>query len=374
MNTNINKNVSVWRGDNTPPTDYHLWIKSDGNVFINSGTQFKDYKELSGIKDEITSNKNLSIKDATVTRSRDRIYINLNRYKGFPVSLQLDFATHDQAGIMSVPDKEVVDKANVVINEKPIVGGLQVKTLNNDVSINYNYIKEGSSKVLDKITLPVATQSTAGLLSKEDKIKLNLMEEDIQDINNVLYSQYTKVTITATPTIIEKGVNKNITLSWRSTFNDIAIIPDSTSVKQNGTEIYKDANAQHLVSISDTATFTVDIQYKGVTKTASTKVNAYYPKYYGYSTKTTLTSTDILAFTKQTISSSAAGSGSMNVSEGNYVWFCVPSTMTINKVTSSGFDVPMEAPINVVVSGKDTYKCYRSSNTFKAGTFTYQIS
>ena len=68
----------------------------------------------------------LSIKDATVTRSRDRIYINLNRYKGFPVQLQLDFATHDQAGIMSVPDKEVVDRANVVINEKPIVGGLQV--------------------------------------------------------------------------------------------------------------------------------------------------------------------------------------------------------------------------------------------------------
>ena len=62
MNTNINKNVSVWRGDNTPPTDYHLWIKSDGNVFINSGTQFKDYKELSGIKDEITQTLLLMIR------------------------------------------------------------------------------------------------------------------------------------------------------------------------------------------------------------------------------------------------------------------------------------------------------------------------
>ena len=115
---NLNKNISIWRGDSTPPTNYHFWIKSDGNVFINSGTQFKDYKELSGIKDEITSNKNLSIKDATVTRSRDRIYINLNRYKGFPVSFQLDFATHDQAGIMSVPDKEVVDKANVLASSR----------------------------------------------------------------------------------------------------------------------------------------------------------------------------------------------------------------------------------------------------------------
>ena len=252
---NLNKNISIWRRDSTPPTNYQFWIKSDGNVFINSGTEFEDYKDLSGINDDIQD-----------------------------------------------------------------------------------------------------------------------INEDIQDINNVLYNQYTKVTITATPTIIEKGVNKDIILSWGSTFNDIAIIPDTTSVKRDGTEIYKDANAQHLVPISDTTTFTIDIQYKGVTKTASTKVNAYYPKYYGYSTKATLTSSDILAFTKQTISSSVAGFGSMNVPEGNYVWFCVPSTMTIHKVTSSGFDVPMEAPINVVISGKDTYKCYRSSNTFKAGTFTYQIS
>lgn len=255
---NLNKNISIWRGDSTPPTNYHFWIKSDGNVFINSGTEFEDYKDLSGINDDIQD-----------------------------------------------------------------------------------------------------------------------INEDIQDINNVLYNQYTKVTITATPTIIEKGVSKDITLSWRSTFNDIAIIPDTTSVKRDGTEIYKDANAQHLVSISDTTTFTIDIQYKGITKTASAKVNAYYPKYYGFANMETITSSDILdtnRFAKQTISSSASGSGSMEILFPSYVWFCVPSTMTINKVTSSGFDVPMEAPVNVVVSGKDTYKCYRSSKKFNPGIFTYQIS
>lgn len=25
----INKNVSIWRGNNTPPTQYHLWQKGD---------------------------------------------------------------------------------------------------------------------------------------------------------------------------------------------------------------------------------------------------------------------------------------------------------------------------------------------------------
>ena len=28
----LNKNISVWRGNNTPPTDYHLWEKEDGSL------------------------------------------------------------------------------------------------------------------------------------------------------------------------------------------------------------------------------------------------------------------------------------------------------------------------------------------------------
>lgn len=36
----MNKNVSVWRGDQTPPTDYHLWIKSDNNVYLHNGVDW----------------------------------------------------------------------------------------------------------------------------------------------------------------------------------------------------------------------------------------------------------------------------------------------------------------------------------------------
>lgn len=46
MTNNINKNVSVWRGDNTPPTEYHVWIKSNGSVLINKdGTWFTQISE-----------------------------------------------------------------------------------------------------------------------------------------------------------------------------------------------------------------------------------------------------------------------------------------------------------------------------------------
>lgn len=46
MINNTNKNVSVWRGDKTPPTEYHVWIKSNGSVLINKdGTWFTQISE-----------------------------------------------------------------------------------------------------------------------------------------------------------------------------------------------------------------------------------------------------------------------------------------------------------------------------------------
>lgn len=46
MINNINKNISVWRGEKTPPTEYHVWIKSNGSVLINKdGTWFTQISE-----------------------------------------------------------------------------------------------------------------------------------------------------------------------------------------------------------------------------------------------------------------------------------------------------------------------------------------
>lgn len=38
---NLNKNISVWRGSDTPPTEYHLWVK-DGLLYIYSDGQWKE--------------------------------------------------------------------------------------------------------------------------------------------------------------------------------------------------------------------------------------------------------------------------------------------------------------------------------------------
>lgn len=228
-----------------------------------------------------------------------------------------------------------------------------------------------------EVELNTASTTLDGLMSSEDKNKLDGLPEGstIDEILNILYNQYTAVTLTISPTVIEKGVSTNITLNWNCTFNGQTTTPDSMQLKSGDNILVSDkATKTYSEQISNTKSYTVEAVNHGVTKTISKAVNAYYPMYFGSSAKTTLVGSDITSLTKQSIKASPAGSYSFAVNEGEYAWLCIPSTMNINKVTSGGFDVPFETPATIAVEGKDNYKCYRSSSTFVAGTFNCVIS
>jgi hypothetical protein len=93
--------------------------------------------------------------------------------------------------------------------------------------------------------------------------------------------------------------------------------------------------------------------------------------YYGVSTKTAMaTMADITSLPYNVCEDTATGSYDIQSSFNGYIWFCVPDTMTINKVKASGFNVPMDAP-TTTVSG---YKCYRSSAEQKPVSDTFVVS
>lgn len=50
MNESINKNISIWRGDTTPPTEYHLWVNEQGNLLIKRNDQ--DWVQLASPEDK----------------------------------------------------------------------------------------------------------------------------------------------------------------------------------------------------------------------------------------------------------------------------------------------------------------------------------
>lgn len=230
----------------------------------------------------------------------------------------------------------------------------------------------------DGTTMPMVSTSKAGFMTAADKVKLDATATaaSVTDLQKLIYKLHMQHSLTIDYNVIEKGQTTAIKATRLNViFDGSAVVPTSAtcgSVDLSG--IVNKAGSVALDTLSDSKTFTYTIVYNGATITGSKTVNAYYPKYYGSSSKGTLASADITALTKQSISSSASGTYNVAVAEGNYLWLCIPSTMNINTVKSGGFDVPMQAATTVTVTGKGDYKCYRSASTFKAGTVNIVIA
>lgn len=217
----------------------------------------------------------------------------------------------------------------------------------------------------------------------DDKLDKEITDrtEGDNSIWEVLYDQFIQISgFGVSPTIIEKGVATDINISGRFLFAGNPLTPDTLTLKMNDHVISNrpvnnlSGTKDNLTTTSDRITYSVSITAHGVTKNASATVSTYYPCYFGHTTKTIIVGTDVLSFSKQSIKSSPNGTYSMSdISQGEYVWLCIPSNFNINSVTSSGFSVPMEAAISVPVEGKGNYKCYRTSSSLVAGTFNFVI-
>lgn len=217
----------------------------------------------------------------------------------------------------------------------------------------------------------------------DDKLDKEIADrtEGDNSIWEVLYDQFIQISgFSVSPTIIEKGVATDINISGRFLFAGNPLTPDTLTLKMNDKVMSNQpvnnlsGTKDTLTTTSDRITYSVSITAHGVTKNASATVSTYYPCYFGHTTKTIIVGTDVLSFSKQSIKSSPNGTYSMSdISQGEYVWLCIPSNFNINSVTSSGFSVPMEAAISVPVEGKGNYKCYRTSSSLVAGTFNFVI-
>ena len=59
--------------------------------------------------------------------------------------------------------------------------------------------------------------------------------------------------------------------------------------------------------------------------------------------------------------------------DNDYIWLVVPSYLSINRVTSAGFDVTIAAP-QTINNNLGTFKAYRTANLLTQATWNLVIS
>lgn len=186
MNNNINKNISVWRGNNTPPTEYHLWIKDDNSIWLYYQEQWH----------------------------------NITEY--------LQLATPEQDGLMSSSDKSKLDNIKQIIDSK-----IQEHTTNhnNPHEVTKQQIGLGNVDNTSDIDKPISTATQEALNNIQDTVQstkeelANTINQHKSDNNNP--HQVTKsqvglgnVTNDAQVKRSEMGVSNGV-----ATLNDLGQVP-----------------------------------------------------------------------------------------------------------------------------------------------------
>lgn len=183
----------------------------------------------------------------------------------------------------------------------------------------------------------------------------------------------------ATPSIIEyTGQAQEVTLNWTIKRKGENIAVTGLTIKQGSSTIYSGTenpgNKKVNANTKGPIRYDLSATAEGLTVTDSVTINMVLPMYFGFSAATSADSLTITDLAKQTIKAGLSGTYTLsNDTDGKYMWFCVPDTMGINRVTLNGFDVPMEGPQNKSTT-LGTYKCYRNSNALIKGSYTIILS
>lgn len=211
---------------------------------------------------------------------------------------------------------------------------------------------------------------------KGDKGDAGLSDEQLQEIENLKAAveelqnaQYPMtISLSANPTKVGA-----YNIGWSVMRKGAAMTPDSLTLSKqvnNGVAaiIASDAKASGTVSSSVTGNkevITLSVTKSGLgTKTVS---STKYVCYYGANAATDISETVINAL-MASITTGVGFNPTVITSAGQYIWLVVPSYLTINKVTSAGFEVPVTAATTITTS-LGTFKAYRSTNQLTAATW-----
>ena len=311
------------------------------------------------------------------------------------VTVKVDL-TGVSSSVAAVTEKVTTLEAKVDANKSATDTALQ--TLEDKVNEKVGSIKPGSAISVTGTTTPTVSVKLAETqgnvqLDVTNGLKANLSadaalsttsENPVQNkvvtekINALWEKQFPiSVTAGAKDNTYEFDGNEHlVTVNWTAINGTASAvsISDGTTSKSAGSG--KNGSVTFTKSSQGTTTYTVTATIDGKPYTAKVSANAYLPQFAGTSTAATAADLNVvgLAIKQQNIKTQITVNAPTG--EDKYVWFCVPSGVTISKVTSAGFGVNLKTveTKKATIGGKEySYNCYRGVG-LQTTAMTYVIS
>ena len=184
---------------------------------------------------------------------------------------------------------------------------------------------------------------------------------------------------------ITLGFNVSPNVGTMKTSINYSIVSDNKPLVPDVMKISKQVNDNTAIVLLDTpassGSLTTNIEGSReifkfeVTKTGRTGKSTSttrYLCYYGVNSEATMTA-EILNTLNKVSTTGVSFNPNITTNDNDYIWLVVPSYLSINRVTSAGFDVTIATPQTITTS-LGSFKAYRTANPLTTATWNLVIS
>ena len=209
------------------------------------------------------------------------------------------------------------------------------------------------------------------------------IQKYIEDTKSLFQANLDKLNDTVYP--ITLGFNVSPNVETMNTSINYSVVSDGKPLIPDIMKISKQVNDNTAIVLLDTpdssGNLTTNIEGSReifkfeVTKTGRTDKNTSttrYLCYYGVNSEATITAEILNTFNKVS-TTGVSFNPNITTNDNDYIWLVVPSYISINRVTSTGFDVTL-ADSQTITNSLGSFKAYRTANPLTIATWNLVIS
>ena len=266
---------------------------------------------------------------------------------------------------------ETLVKDGSIVNSKLSKNAVSTDKIENG-SVTNDKLASGTLKI-DKFDpeLRKAIESATGL---PDNLvgMIQDVDENLAKLNDTVYPIILGFTITPNVGTMQTEIRYSVSSDNKPLVPDTSII--SKQINDNAPKNLSDTPSSGG-TLSTPIEGAIEIFKYAVTKegrTGKSATQTRYLCYHGGNSAATMTA-EILNTLNNVSSAGVSFNPKVTTKDNDYIWLVVPSYLSIARVTSAGFDVPLSAP-QAITNSLGTFKAYRTANPLIQATWNLVIS
>ena len=266
---------------------------------------------------------------------------------------------------------ETLVKDGSIVNSKLSKNAVSTDKIENG-SVTNEKLASGTLKI-DKFDpeLRKAIESATGIPDNLVEM-IQDVDESLAKLNDTVYPIILGFTITPNVGTMQTEIRYSVSSDNKPLVPDTSII--SKQINDNAPKNLSDTPSSGG-TLSTPIEGAREIFKYAVTKKGRTGKSATltrYLCYHGGNPASTMTA-EILNTLNKVSATGVSFNPSVTTKDNDYIWLVVPSYLSISRVTSAGFEVPLSAP-QTISNNLGSFKAYRTINPLTANTWNLVIS